>query len=62
MIKVEYHGTPEEYAEQVRQRLVAGEKLDDLNRANHIAFEKKRITLWHFLAAAEVLKDEILKR
>ena len=62
MVKVEYHGTPEEYAELVRQRLVAGEKLDDLNLANHIAFERKQITYWHFMAAAEVLKAVILAR
>ena len=62
MVKVKYHGTPEEYAEQYREWLLAGAKLEDLNTANHIAFEKKQITYWHFKAAAEVLKDVILRR
>ena len=55
-------GTPKEYAEAVRRKLAAGETIQNLNTANHLALELKTITMDHFKAAAKVLTDEILKR
>ena len=53
---------PAEYADAFRTMLKTGTDLDMLNRANHIALEKKQIGLEHFQAAARVLAEEILKR
>lgn len=55
-------GSPKEYAEAYRVMIKAGRSLEELNAANHLALEKKAISLQHFMAAAEVLKNEILKR
>ena len=55
-------GNPKEYAEAFKVMLMAGHSLEELNAANHLALEKKQISLEHFIAAAEVLKNEILKR
>lgn len=55
--------TPEQYAEAYRVLLKGGSRtLDELNDANHLALEKKEITLEQFQAAARVLAREILKR
>ena len=55
--------TPELYAEAYRVLLKGGSRtLDELNDANHLALEKKEITLEQFQAAARVLAREILKR
>ncbi len=55
-------GNPKEYAEAVKVLLMAGHSVEELNKANHIALEKKQIGLEHFQAAARVLAAEILKR
>ena len=55
-------GTPAEYAEAYRTMLKWGCDVENLSRANHIGLEKKQITLEHFLAAAKVLAEEILRR
>ena len=55
-------GTPAQYAEACKTMLKLGTDIDTLNRANHIGLEQKKITMEHFLAAAQVLAEEILKR
>lgn len=54
--------TPKDYADSYRAGLLAGKTLEELNKANHIAFEKKMISFEHFIAAANVLKEEVLRR
>ena len=55
--------TSEQYAEAYRVLLRGGSRtLDELNDANHLALERKEITLEQFQAAARVLAQEILKR
>lgn len=53
--------TPEQYAEAFRL-LLKSRSLEELNDANHLALEKKEITLDHFLAAARVLAKVIIDR
>ena len=55
-------GNPKEYAEAYKVMLAQGRSLEELNAANHLALEKKTISLQHFMAAAEVLKNECMKR
>ena len=56
-------GTPAEYAKAAKMMLRAGcATPDELNEANHMALEKKLITLAHFQAVAKVLVAEMLKR
>ena len=58
-----FTGTPEQYAEAYRVLIAGGSRtLDELNDANHLALEKKEITLEQFIAAANVLAQEILKK
>ena len=55
--------TPEQYAEAYRVLLKGGSRtLDELNDANHLALEKKEITLEQFQAAARVLAQVIINR
>ena len=56
-----YNGTPKEWA-RTFEIMIGNVSLEELNAANHLALEKKQISLEHFFAAAEVLKKEILKR
>ena len=56
-------GTPAEYAKATKMMLRTGcATPDELNEANHMALEKKLITLAHFQAAARVLAEEIMRR
>lgn len=58
-----FPGTPKEYAYGMKYALNAGfATLEHLNTANHLALERKYITLEQFQAAARVLAAEILKR
>ena len=54
-------GTPAQYAEAIRRQLDAGIDLELLNRANHIALESGQISRAHFLAAARVLAEAVLR-
>lgn len=58
-----FPGTPKEYATAIAVVLKAGyATLEHINTANHLALERKYITLEQFQAAARVLAAEILKR
>lgn len=58
-----FPGTPEAYATAIKVVLKAGySTLEHINTANHLALERKYITLEQFQAAARVLAAEILKR
>lgn len=55
-------GTKYHYVKAFEQLLQNGETVEQLNKANHIALEKRLITLDQFQAAAQVLAKEIMKR
>lgn len=57
-----FNGTPAAWATAFKVMLKNGTTMEELNQTNHLALEHKVITLDHFTAAAEVLKNEILKR
>lgn len=50
------------YAKAFEVMIKNGEKLEDLNRANHLALESRKITLAEFQEAARVLVKEFLKK
>ena len=54
--------TTKDYADAYRVMLKQGKTPEELNQANHIALERKMITLEQFIAAARVLAETILSR
>ena len=55
-------GTPAEYAAAFETMVKLGTDIEILNRANHEGLERKLITMEHFIEAARVLANEVLKR
>ena len=49
------------YAKAVAEMLKRGESVENLNKANHIALEAKKITVKEFCEAAQVLANAYLK-
>lgn len=58
----EFTGTPNEYARAYRAAIESNADIETLNTANHLALEQGLITVEQFMAAAQVLAKEILKR
>jgi len=54
--------TIKEYTKHFEVLLKAGRSLEELNTANHVAFEKKIINYEGFRTVATMLAQEILKR
>ena len=50
------------YAKAFEVLLKQGETIENLNTANHLALERKEITLKEFQEAAQILVREFLKR
>lgn len=51
-----------DYAKAYKVMIKRGETLENLNAANHLALERKEITLEQFMEAARILAAELLKR
>lgn len=51
-----------DYAKAYKILIKQGTSLEDLNAANHLALERKEITLEQFMEAARILAAELLKR
>lgn len=50
------------YAKAIQELLKQGETIEDLNQANHIALETRKITLDEFREAAQILAQAFLNR
>lgn len=50
------------YAKAYKEMIKQGTSLEELNAANHLALEMKKITMQEFQEAARILAAELLKR